>query len=81
MRDLEKSAEAGVKEAAIMLKVIARGMVSRKYSKNKTEYSGRGQQWDSRQVQVERNIPRLLARRRFRRSKESFREILQEAAK
>jgi hypothetical protein len=33
MVDLEKSATRGVKEAAIMLKVIAREMVSRKYTK------------------------------------------------
>lgn len=33
MEDLEKSASAGVREAAIMLKTIAREMVSRKYAK------------------------------------------------
>lgn len=80
MKDLEKSAESGVREAAIMLKVISRQMVSRKYSKNKNEYGNRGPQWNSRQVQVEKNISRLLAWRRFRRSNESFREILSKAS-
>ena len=81
MADLEKSASAGVKEAAIMLKVIAREMVSRRYVKSskQEQFENRGDHWDSRTQEVERNIAKGMARRRFTGARIPFKAIVQMA--
>jgi hypothetical protein len=56
MMDLEKAASAAVKESAIMLKVIAREMVSRKYVKTTKQAkrdAGR-RHWNAEQIAAER---------------------------
>jgi hypothetical protein len=54
--DLEKSASAAVKEAAIMLKVIAREMVSRRYTKTtkQAQRDAGANQWDPSTIIAER---------------------------
>lgn len=56
MMDLEKAASASVKEAAIMLKVIAREMVSRKYVKTtkQAQRDAGKRHWNAEQVAAER---------------------------
>ena len=80
MIDLEKAASSAVKEAAIMLKVIAREMVSRRYVKTtKQKQRDAGQRhWNAEQVAAERARGRagFLARvdtgRRRQRQQEAF---------
>lgn len=59
--DLEKSASAGVKEAALMLKAIAREMVSRRYVKtSKQAARDKGaKHWDASTIIAERTRARL----------------------
>lgn len=56
MTDLEKSASAAVKEAAIMLKVIAREMVSRRYVKTtkQAQRDAGAKHWDSGTIAAEK---------------------------
>lgn len=67
MQDLEKSASASVREAAIMLKVIAREMVSRRYAKTKKDqaYADRGDHWTVDQQIREANRARAQRRKYF----------------
>jgi len=56
IKDLEKAASAAVKESAIMLKVIAREMVSRKYVKTTQQAkrdSGK-RHWNAEQIAAEK---------------------------
>lgn len=83
MADLEKSATAGVKEAAIMLKVIAREMVSRKYVKTAKQKAfddnDRGPHWGQQAQTFEKNLAKALARRRFTGQATTLRALIEQA--